>query len=152
MTATSSHECRWFLHLSAAVALATGLGLVAPAALAASHSSLPALQHEGKVAFMSGGIGDREAQAMKQAAAEYPLEVEFLKKEANGRAAYLAADEVTIRDHAGKTVLQTTSEGPFLLAKLPPGHYLVTAVNQKVSKQREIDIAKDAHRDVVFEW
>jgi hypothetical protein len=141
---------RMWRHLSIALALGAGVGFALPAA--ASVSQLPMAQHEGKVTYLSGGIGEREAKAMQEAAPKYPLEVEFIKKEPSGPAAYLANDKVAIRDRAGKTVLSTTSTGPFLLAKLPPGRYTVMATNNKASKARKIDLAAGKHEKLVFEW
>jgi hypothetical protein len=145
---TLTHTSR--RHLPIVLALGAGLALALPAA--ASNGALPMAKHEGNVTYLSGGIGESEAQAMKAAAAKYPLEVEFVKKEPSGPAAYLAADKVAIRDHAGKTLLQTTSDGPFLLAKLPPGLYTISATNQNVSKERRVDLAAGKHEKVVFEW
>jgi len=140
---------RW-RQLSIALAVGAGLGLSLPAF--ASRAELPMTKHEGKVTYLSGGIGADEAQAMRSAAPQYPLEVEFIKKEASGPAAYLADDHVTIRDHAGKTVLNTTSGGPYLLAKLPAGWYTVSASNHNISKERRIDVTPDKHERIVFEW
>ena len=136
--------------LPIALALAAGLGFAVPAL--ASNANLPTAMHEGKVTYLSGGIGESEIAAMKAAAPKYPLEVEFIKKEATGPAAYLAADKLTIRDHAGKTVLSTTSNGPFFLAKLPTGRYTVMATNRNVSRERRIDLAAGGHEKIVFEW
>jgi hypothetical protein len=146
-----THSDRHTWHrLSLTLALAAGVGFALPAA--ATVSQLPMARHEGKVTYLSGGIGEREAKAIKEVAPKYPLEVEFIKKEPSGPAAYLAEDKLAIRDHAGKTVLSTTSNGPFLLAKLPPGRYTVMATNDKTSKERRIDLASGKHEKIVFEW
>ena len=38
---------------------------------------LPPEQHQGEVAYISGGLTEREANAIKRASQEYPLELVF---------------------------------------------------------------------------
>jgi hypothetical protein len=130
---------------------ATAIGVTAAPALSAV-AALPMVHQQGNVVYLSGGIGQTEAQAMKRAAGKYPLEVEFLQKEATGHPAYLAGDYVAILDHAGKAVLETTSDGSFLLAKLPPGRYTISATDHGVAKKRAVDVEAGRHRNVIFEW
>jgi hypothetical protein len=135
------------LHLTVAAAI----GMTAAPAMSAA-AALPMVHQQGNVIYLSGGIGEPEAQVMKRAAGKYSLEVEFLQKENTGHPAYLAGDHVAILDHAGKTVLDTTAEGPFLLAKLPPGRYTISATDHGVAKKRAVDVEAGKHRNMVFEW
>lgn len=131
--------------------VATAIGVMAAPALSAV-ATLPMVHQQGNVVYLSGGIGEPEAQAMKRAAGKYPLEIEFLQKERTGHPAYLAGDQVSILDHAGKTVLEATADGPFLLAKLPPGRYTISASDHGVAKKRAVDVEAGKHSNVVFEW
>ncbi|MDB6084134.1 MAG: carboxypeptidase regulatory-like protein, partial [Gammaproteobacteria bacterium] len=56
--------------------------------------------------------------AIKQVAAQYPLELEFART-AIPQNEYVTDVKVLIKDHQGTLVLDTISDGPFLLAKLP---------------------------------
>jgi len=49
-------------------------------------------------------------------------------------------------------VLNITSGGPFLLAKLPAGTYTVSAEHNHDVKNHEVHIVAKEHRRVVFEW
>ena len=51
----------------------------AGAALSENTAALPAAQAQGRVSYVSGGIGDDEATAFKRAAADYPLEMLFVQ-------------------------------------------------------------------------
>lgn len=132
-------------------ALAAAAIVSAAPAFAKPEQTLPQEHHAGPVTYLSGGIGRDEANAIKRAAAKYPLEVELLKKSRDGRAEYLADDRVVIRGDGGKTVLDTKA-GPYLLARLAPGHYMVSATDEGVMKMRKVNIAAHRHEHVVFEW
>lgn len=120
-------------------------------ATAAPESHLPAAHKEGAITYLSGGVGNEEADAIKHAASNYPLELEFLAK-AKPKDEYLADIEVRIKDAHDKTLVNTTSNGPFLLAKLPDGKYTVSAERNGKTENRTIEIATKEHRRVVFEW
>ena len=49
-------------------------------------------------------------------------------------------------------VLNVTTDGPFLLAKMHVGKYTVSAEREGKVERREIEIASREHRRVVFEW
>ena len=112
---------------------------------------LPAAHTQHDITYLSGGVGKDEASAIKHVAKFYPLEVEFLRK-ATPKDEYLASVKVRIKDARDKMVLNVTSDGPFLLAKLPAGRYTVSAESDRVIKTREVDVAPDKHRRLVFEW
>jgi hypothetical protein len=105
---------------AALAALALGAGA------AQAATPLPPLQHSGGVEYLSGGIGQDEARAIEGAARHWPLTLEFAVKDKR-RADFAADVKVLVRDAKGHTALDATAGGPFLLAKLAPGHYSVEA-------------------------
>ena len=116
------------------------LGLVVISLAAAAHAdegTLPAERSQGSVTYVSGGIGKDESDAMKQAASRYSLAIEMASP-ASPRAQYVADVKIDIRDQRGATVLSTISDGPILLANLPPGRYTVNAARNGASQQRNI--------------
>jgi len=131
--------------------IALGLA-VGPMAVAAQIPHLPPEKTQGPVAFRSGGVGLDESMAMREAAPKYALELEFVAKDSAGHGEYLAGNPVVITDEAGKTVLRTESEGPFLLASLPPGRYSVAATDDGRTKEQTVTVAPDKHQRIVFEW
>jgi len=100
---------------------ALSLGL-ASAVLAAG--GLPPLQTFGSVNYITGGIGLDESTAIKSAEKDFSLSLLFAQTK---RGEYLSDVKVSIKDKAGKTVLETQSDGPMLLARLPAGAYTVSA-------------------------
>src|SRR5262249_23215695 len=125
--------------------------LMAPLAFAALPNTLPPEQTQGGVAYVSGGIGQEEAQAFESVASQYPLALEFAIKH-SPRAEYTAGVHVTVTDAQGKHVLDTTSEGPSLLAKLPAGRYTVTAERHQQTLTRTVHVATHKPTHVMFLW
>ncbi len=120
-------------------------------AIGAPASHVPATHIQGDVTYITGGVGQTEADAIKHVAKYYPLELEFLLK-AKPKDEYLSDVRVRIKDVHDKMVLNVTADGPFLLAKMPAGKYTVSAERNGQVERRQIEIAAKEHRRVVFEW
>jgi hypothetical protein len=136
------------LTLSAAV-LSVAVGSAWPA-LAADNAKATA-ETQGNVSYVSGGVGDDEAAAMKSAAASYPLELHFVQK-AQPRDEFLADVKVRITDRSKNVVLDAVANGPFLLAKLPSGRYDVEVDYSGVVKRRTVEVKTGKHQRAVFVW
>lgn len=112
---------------------------------------LPPVRMQGGVTYMSGGIGLDEQAAMKEAASEYSLELEFVES-GEAHEFLTASVQVKIVDRAGKVVLDARSDGPLLLAMLPAGQYTVSAENSGSVKTREVSIVRNRRTTVMFQW
>jgi hypothetical protein len=115
--------------------------------------TLPPTQTKGDIAWISGGIGMSQAKAFEQAEGSYPLTLEFLVKPEHEStpAEFTAAIPTTITDSHGNKVLSATAHGPFMLLKLPAGHYTVAALHRGHKLVRHVVVGQGHHR-VVFEW
>ena len=132
----------------AALAAALGLAMAGPAA--AQAASLPTVQKSGSVEYMTGGVGQDEATAMEREAGRWPMALEFAVRD--GKKADFAADvHVRIRDAERNVVLDTTADGPFVLAKLEPGRYRVEATLAGKTLRRDVTVGK-GHARTLFEW
>jgi hypothetical protein len=144
-------------HLGRIIVAAFAVANLAAAlpALAATSGTLPPEQTTAGVSYLTGGIGKEEAAAMKKAESRYPLALEFVGKPiARGmNAEYIADVHVSIAEAKnGKPVLSTTATGPFLMARLAPGKYTVTAEYQGKTKQRTVEVRARKTEHVMFEW
>lgn len=115
------------------------------------RAAAPLEQSQGDVTYLTGGIGSAEAAAMRKAQARYPLSLEFVKR-AKPRDEFLANVNVTIENRAGNAALATTSQGPFLLARLPEGKYTVRVEDDGKTKVRHVTLAARKPQHLVFEW
>jgi hypothetical protein len=90
------------------------------------------------IPYASGGIGLDSREALLAKKAEYNLMV-ILSLE-NGH--YLGGGRISIRDHAGKTVLTINAKGPWVLVKLSPGTYTVEATVRNAMRKNQVLIGK----------
>jgi len=125
--------------------------LAALPAFAAIPGALPPVQTQGEVTYVSGGVGHDQTQAFEAAARQYPLDLEFAIKH-RPHAEFTANVHVIITDAQGTRVLDTHSDGPFLLAKLPAGRYTVTAEQQHQTLTRTVHVASHKSAHVMFLW
>jgi hypothetical protein len=132
--------------------------LLAPLALAGldhppAHAANTVRQEhrQGAIAYISGGVSSDEADAMKAAAADYPLTLE-LAVAGPQRDPYIADARVEIRDMQGNAVLNTTTEGPFLLVRLPSGMYTLDVEWNGAQKKRTVQVAADKRQHIFFEF
>ncbi|KWE50786.1 hypothetical protein WL76_20580 [Burkholderia ubonensis] len=131
---------------------AVAIGLGSQPVLAADASSLPPPDHEGQVAYVSGGIGSDQSAALKQQMRDYSLVLEFAGRTGGGSNDYLADIPVSVTDAHGRQVLSTVTEGPFLMAALPAGRYSVTATYNGQTQRRSVQVQASSHVHEVFLW
>ncbi|HUX25339.1 MAG TPA: carboxypeptidase-like regulatory domain-containing protein [Burkholderiales bacterium] len=125
-------------------ALALGL-----AGAAYAQNGLPPTQTYGSVSFITGGVGLDESAALKAAQKDYALSLLFVQTQ---RGEYLADVKVSIKDHAGETVLEAVSDGPMLLAKLPAGSYTVRAEHEGKVLVKTVRVAAKGVTRASFVW
>ncbi|TVM17335.1 carboxypeptidase regulatory-like domain-containing protein [Oceanidesulfovibrio indonesiensis] len=125
--------------------------ILAPLFLVAFLASLPALavsvetSAQGSAPYVTGGFGKDERTAMTRALPDYNLKLEF----AQGGRAYVAGAAVRIQGQG--VVIDTTVDGPWLLARLPAGSYAITASLNGVDRSENVEVRSGVTR-AVFRW
>ena len=115
------------------------------------NGSLPPLQSEGPIEFLSGGIGKEQADAILREGRSWPLMLELAQGDAPN-AAYISDVRVIIKDGSGNTVLDTVTEGPFLLVRLPSGKYSIEANYESTTRHRDVTIEKKGGKKITLIW
>ena len=104
---------RWAAATAASLALASAAALAAP----------PTTNLD--VSVRSGGVSTEDFAALNSQASDYALKMIFAAKHSG---AYLADVDVVVRSLPGReVVVEHRTEGPLLLATLPPGRYEIVA-------------------------
>lgn len=132
-----------FAHGFAAISL--GSALLVPVASAKSDE---AVRTAGGVSYVSGGVGTDSIDRLDSIASDFNLKLVFALTSGN----YVSDVKVTIADAAGKTLLDTTSEGPWFLAKLPVGNYQVVATFAGKAEKRTIAVGAEKLETIDFRW
>lgn len=101
---------------------------------------------QGNVLYVTGGVGEAEIAEIKAMAPRYPLQLVTADRQGQ----YVVGAHVTI-ERAGKAVLESTLEGPYLLAKLEPGRYRIRANFEGRQVEQFVDVGTSA-RLVTLNW
>lgn len=123
------------------------------AALLAGAAVLPAVavevHRDRDVYWVSGGVGADERDEMVMALPDHNLKV-LTAAEKSG--AFLSSVEVVVRDAGGRPVFTTSLDGPWLLAKLPPGDYALVATYAGRPEIRTFTVPATGRREIFLYW
>ena len=97
--------------------------------------------------YIAGGIGLSERDMLAERRADFSLWIATAVKKAGS---YLSDVRIKISDAAGKSVLDTRLDGPWLLVDLKPGSYTVEASFRKQTQRKTTNISKGGHREMLF--
>lgn len=106
------------------------------------------VQHQGGIAYISGGVGLSEREELKAQEKDYTLILLLATKEGP----YLSGTPVEVLDAKGTSLLTATSEGPFFYAKLPAGNYTVKAGSEPSIKSEKVAITANSSKVLRFYW
>ncbi len=126
-------------------AILLGAATLVPLANAASDESV---QTSGGVSYVSGGVGTDSIDRLSSLARDFNLKLVFALKSGD----YVSDVKVTIADAAGKTLVNTTSDGPWFMTKLPAGNYKIVATFDGKAEQRSVAVGGAKLRTVDFRW
>jgi hypothetical protein len=100
--------------------LAGGLIIFAPAVRAQGGIAMDTPTTIGGIETVCTGVGE---QAQNSRWLAYPVRIEF----SNGGAQYLSGAHVELTSAAGKPIVSVDCDGPWVLFRVNPGSYKVTA-------------------------
>ncbi len=106
------------------------------------------VQHDRGIAYVTGGVGQDEADALRSIAPGYNMRATFTI----GSGEYLSGVAVQVSRSDGTVVLAARSEGPYFFARLPPGHYRLVATVDGVPRTRQLDIPSRGSTRFTMVW
>ena len=116
-----------------------------------TYGQLPQPQQEGNITYISGGVGEDEAKAIKAEAKNWPLNIEF-SQYLESHDAWVSQVYLTILDAKGATIFEENLDGPMFLAKLPSGNYEIVATYEGVTKKQKIKVVAGRPLHVSINW
>jgi len=120
-----------------------------------AQAANPPIHIVNGIEYMSGGIGSDEAQFMETVSPRWAATFEFAVKDASNKqgADFAANVQVQVRDaNNGNSLLTATADGPFLLARLEPGHYAVEATLNGQTLKQELTVRAGEASKATFVW
>lgn len=100
------------------------------------------------VSYVSGGIGTESLERIGSLARDFNLKLVFALHSGE----YVNDVRVAIANAKGKTLLDTASEGPWFLTKLPAGNYQVVATFAGKAVKRQVAVGRAKLKTVDFRW
>lgn len=134
-----------FVHAVVVIALAVACLAVAPHAYAKSEEVARA---PSGVMYVSGGVGTEAVELLKSMEKDFNLKIVF----ANKVGEFLSNVKITITDSSGRVLLDTVTEGPLLMAKLPPRSYHVDATFDGRLERQNVAVTANKLTSVGFQW
>ena len=116
--------------------------------VAGANSDNAIVQNSGGVSYVSGGVGTDSIDYLSSLAGDFNLKLVF----ALNSGSYVSDVGVVIADSAGKTLLNTTSDGPWFLTRLPAGNYQIVATFGGNAVRRQVSIGAAKLRTLDFRW
>jgi hypothetical protein len=116
-------------------------------AVIATNAHALETQTSNGVNFIVGGISDDE-RAELAGRKDFSLLVKTAAKAGN----YLSDVNVNITTSKGAPVFETSMNGPWLMVRLAPGNYTLSASYNGVNKTQRISIPKSGRREVMLYW
>lgn len=127
-------------------ALLLGGAMLAPIAYGQNNETI--MQTVGNVPYVSGGIGIDSIDRLDTLSGQFNVKLVFALKSGE----YLSEVKVTITDVRGKTMVDTMSDGPWFLTKLPPGKYQIVASFAGKAEKRAVAVGGARLSTVDFRW
>lgn len=113
----------------------------------AAHSDA-IVRTAGGISYVSGGVGADSIDELSMISGNFNLKLVFALQAGN----YVSDVQVVIADASGKTLLDTTSAGPWFLAKLPVGNYQIVATLGDHVIKRQIAVGTAKLQTIDLRW
>ena len=98
------------------ILLALGLGT-----MSAAFATPQSFNYHG-TPLLTGGVSEEERESMRRDLSPYNVWLAFVERDTGN---YVTGVKVAVVDNKENAVVDTVSDGPWLLAQLPPGQYKV---------------------------
>ena len=116
-----------------------------------AFGQIPETQHSQGIAYISGGVGQEESDAILAEAKQWPILLELSQLE-NGRGVWIFGSQINIKNQQQKVIFDAQADGPYMLINLAPGVYQITASYQGVQQVRTLTVKADFSQKINIFW
>ena len=121
------------------------------AILVINYAQIFITRTRGNIAFISGGVGEDEANAMQTMSKNWPLSIEF-KRNLTCEEPSVAQVNLRILGANSEPIFESIINGPMFLGRLMPGNYGLSATKGEVTQTRDIQIYEGKSLHIVISW
>ena len=114
-------------------------------------AQIPDTQHSEGIAYISGGVGDGESEAILAEAKQWPVLLELSQLE-NGRGVWIFGAQIKVINKQQKVIFSAQADGPYMLINLTPGDYQILATYQGVEQKRTLIVKADSSQKLNIFW
>lgn len=116
-----------------------------------AYAQIPSTKYSEGLAFISGGVGEGESEAILAEAKQWPLLLELSQLE-QGRGVWIFGAQIQILDAKQQSIFDAPSDGPYMLINLKPGQYRIQATYQGVLQTKTVEILADQPKKLSIFW
>ena len=116
-----------------------------------AYAQIPSTKYSEGLAFISGGVGEGESEAILAEAKQWPLLLELSQLE-QGRGVWIFGARIQILDAKQQSIFDASSDGPYMLINLKPGQYRIQATYQGALQTKTVEIMADQSKKLSIFW
>lgn len=114
-------------------------------------AQIPDTQYSQSIAYITGGVGEGETQAILAEAKQWPLLLEMSQIE-NGRGVWIFGAMITILNEKNQSIFNAQADGPYMLVNLEAGNYSIQASFNGVEQTRSVAMKAGSPQKISLFW
>jgi hypothetical protein len=114
-------------------------------------AQIPNTKYSQGISYITGGVGQSEADAILAEAKEWPVVLELSQIE-NGRGIWIAGVSIKAMNTKKRLIFDALADGPYMLINFAPGDYVIEADYKGVTQKRILSIKADSSQKISLFW
>ena len=114
-------------------------------------AQIPDTKYSQGISYITGGVGQSEADAILAEAKEWPVMLE-LSQIKNGRGIWIAGVNIKAMNTKKQVMFDALADGPYMLINFVPGDYVLEADYQGVVQKRTLSIKASSSQKMSLFW
>jgi len=114
-------------------------------------AQIPSTQYSQGIAYVTGGVGTVESQAIFDEAKRWPLLLALSQLE-GGRGVWIFGATIQIQNTQNQIVFEASANGPLILINLPVGEYQIAANYKGTVQTKLVSVKSAAPQRINFSW
>ena len=114
-------------------------------------AQIPDTQYSQGISYISGGVGEGEAEAILIESKQWPLLLELSQLE-NGRGVWIFGAKIKVLNTKNQVIFDAQADGPYMLINLTAGQYQIEASYQGSIQKKSVLIQGSGPQKLAIFW